>query len=181
MSSAAVRILSPLRSGLAAAAAPRVSSSVLRTAYISRPAVRDCRRAFSQSTMWQVKKYTEQHEWVELAEDGTTATIGITSYAANALGDVVFAELPAVDTEVGAGETIGAVESVKSASDIMSPVTGTVVEVNTVLEETPKVINQSPEEDGWFAKIQVADKSELDGLLDKKGYQALLEEEEVDS
>lgn len=96
------------------------------------------------------------------------------------MGDVVFAELPAVDTEVASGETIGAVESVKSASDILSPVTGKIVEANTKLEESPKIINQSAEDKGWFAKIEIADKAELDGLMDKKEYQARLEEEEVE-
>lgn len=91
---------------------------------------------------------------------------------------MVFVELPAVESEVSAGETIGAVESVKSASDIVSPITGTIVESNTALEEQPKTINQSPEADGWITKIKVTDKSELDELMDDKAYQALLEEEE---
>ncbi|EEH40959.1 glycine cleavage system H protein [Paracoccidioides lutzii Pb01] len=182
MSAATIRILNPLRCGLCASF-PRVSSPALRTAsyaYNFRPAFRDSRRAFSRSSLWQAKKYTEQHEWVELSEDRTTATIGITEYAANALGEVVYAELPAVDFEVDAGETIGAVESVKSASDIMSPLSGTVIEVNTKLEESPKIINKSPEEQGWFAKIKVVDETELEKLMDKKEYQAKLEEQEVD-
>ncbi|OJD13113.1 glycine cleavage system H protein [Emergomyces pasteurianus Ep9510] len=179
MSAAAIRVLNPLRSGLSVAA-PRVSSQALRTAYISRPAFRDSRRAFSQSSLWQAKKYTEQHEWIELAEDGKTATIGITEYAANALGDVVFAELPVVGTEIASGETIGAVESVKSASDVLSPVTGKVVEANAKLEESPKIINDSAEDKGWFAKIEIADAAELDGLMEKKEYQAKLEEEETE-
>ena len=91
---------------------------------------------------------------------------------------MVFVELPAVDSEVTAGESIGAVESVKSASDIMSPITGTVVESNTALEERPKTINDSPEADGWITKIKVADASELDGLKDAKEYQAMLKEAE---
>jgi glycine cleavage system H protein len=106
------------------------------------------------------------------------AAVGITEYAAKALGDVVFVELPAIDAEVSAGEVIGAVESVKSASDIMSPVTGTVLAANTVLDDKPKTINDSPERDGWIAKIKVSDVSELDGLLDEKAYMASLEEEE---
>lgn len=106
------------------------------------------------------------------------ATIGITEYAAKALGDVVFVELPTVDSDVSAGDTIGAVESVKSASDIMTPVTGTIVEANMALEEKPKTINDSPEGDGWIARVKVTDASELDGLMDAKEYQASLEEEE---
>ena len=101
------------------------------------------------------------------------ATIGITEYAAKALGDVVYVELPSVDDEVACGDGIG---SVKSASDIMSPASGKVIEVNTVLEEKPKTVNDSPEEDGWFAKIEVSDASELDGLMDIEAYKASLEE-----
>ncbi|OAX81007.1 glycine cleavage system H protein [Emergomyces africanus] len=156
MSAAAIRVLNPLRSGLCAAA-PRVvvPSQALRTAYISRPAFRESRRTFSQSSLWQAKKYTEQHEWIELAEDGKTVTIGITEYAANALGDVVFAELPAVDTDVASGETIGAVESVKSASDVLSPVTGKVVEANTKLEDSPKIINESAEDQAGLPRLRL--------------------------
>ncbi|EEH07882.1 glycine cleavage system H protein [Histoplasma capsulatum G186AR] len=180
MSAAAIRVFSSLRSGLRTVA-PRLPSPALRSAYISRPAFRDCRRAFSQSSLWQAKKYTEEHEWIEVAGDGKTATIGITEYAANALGDVVFVELPAVDTDVAAGETIGAVESVKSASDILCPVTGKIVEANTKLEESPKVINESPEEKGWFAKIELADPTELEGLMEKEVYLAKVEEADVES
>lgn len=103
------------------------------------------------------------------------ATIGITDYAAKALGDVVYVELPAVKDEVASGDTIGAVESVKSASDIMSPATGKVIEVNTVLEEKPKTVNDSPEGDGWFAKIEITDSSELNELMDAEAYKASLE------
>ncbi|PGH11277.1 glycine cleavage system H protein [Polytolypa hystricis UAMH7299] len=183
MSAAAVRILNPLRS-----AAPKLrlspttaTSTFLRsnTYTAARPAVRTSWRAFSQSSLLQEKKYTDQHEWIELSEDGTTATIGITTYAAKALGDVVYVELPEIDTEVEAGETIGAVESVKSASDILSPVSGTVVEANSVLEEKPKVINQGPEAEGWFAKVQVKDATELEGLMDEKTYLDTLEDSDA--
>ncbi|EEP78514.1 glycine cleavage system H protein [Uncinocarpus reesii 1704] len=179
MSFAAARIASPLRSAFVAAPKVRVCSSSLRTA--SKPAwnaFSNTRRGFSQSTFWQAKKYTEQHEWVELSADNKTATIGITEYAANALGDVVYIELPSVDASVTAGETIGAVESVKSASDILSPVSGTVVETNTVLEDKPKTVNDSPEADGWFVKVEVTNPSELDGLMDEASYKASLEEDE---
>ena len=109
--------------------------------------------------------------------NGAAATIGITEYAAKALGDVVFVELPTVDTEVGMGDTIGAVESVKSASDIMSPVTGKILEANGALEEKPKLINEGPEAHGWVAKIRIADHTELEQLMDEASYKASLEEE----
>ncbi|KAL2005994.1 hypothetical protein VTN00DRAFT_9648 [Thermoascus crustaceus] len=134
-------------------------------------------RSFSRSSLWQVKKYTESHEWIELAEDGKTAKIGITEYAAKSLGDVVFVELPTADLEVAAGEPVGAVESVKSASDVLSPVAGKVIEGNAVLDDRAKTINESPEDQGWIAKIEVADASELDGLLDAQAYKESLGEE----
>lgn len=105
-------------------------------------------------------------------------SIGISTYAAHALGDVVFVELPTVDLEVSAGDSIGAVESVKSASDIMTPVSGTIVEANSVLEDSPSTINKSPEGDGWLAKIKVADKTEIDSLMDEAAYKAFTEESE---
>lgn len=98
------------------------------------------------------------------------ATIGITQYAAKSLGDVVYVEIPTADLEVGAGEPIGAVESVKSASDVLSPLSGKVVDGNAVLSDKPKIINESPEGEGWIAKIEINDPSELDGLLDEKAY-----------
>ena len=103
-------------------------------------------------------------------------TIGVSAYAAKALGDVVYVELPSTDLEVNAGESIGAVESVKSASDIMTPVSGKIVEANSVLEDKPAMINQSPEADGWLAKIEVADAAEVDALMDTEAYKAFTEE-----
>lgn len=102
----------------------------------------------------------------------TTGTIGITQYASKALGDVVYVELPEVGMEVNKGDTIGAVESVKSASDIMSPVSGKVTEANDVLGDKPGTINKGPEAEGWFAKIEVSDKGELEGLMSKEEYDA---------
>ncbi len=102
--------------------------------------------------------------------------IGISEYAAHALGDVVFVELPSTDTEVAAGDTIGAVESVKSASDIMTPVSGKVIEANTELESTPGQINKSPEGEGWIAKISVKDAKELDTLMGPTDYKKFTEE-----
>lgn len=103
-------------------------------------------------------------------------TIGITSYAAKALGDVVYVELPTADTSVAAGDTIGAVESVKSASDILSPVAGTVVEANAALEETPGLINRSPEGEAWIARVKVESVEEVDGLMGEDEYRAFVEE-----
>jgi glycine cleavage system H protein len=97
-------------------------------------------------------------------------TIGITNYAADALGDVVFVELPEVGREVKKGDMVGAVESVKSASDIMSPVSGKVVEANSLLEEKPATINKGPETEGWLAKIEVIDATELDALMSAEQY-----------
>lgn len=103
-------------------------------------------------------------------------TLGISSYASKALGDVVYIELPQVDLEVGAGDAIGAVESVKSASDILTPIEGKVVDVNSALEETPGTVNKDPEGDGWIAKIKVS--SEPEGkLMSKEEYTAFTEEE----
>ncbi|KAI3475570.1 hypothetical protein L1887_63000 [Cichorium endivia] len=103
-------------------------------------------------------------------------TIGVSAYAAKALGDVVYVELPSVDLEVSAGESLGAVESVKSASDIMTPVSGKIVEANAVLEDKPGTINQSPEDEGWLAKIEVADAAEIEGLMDAEAYSAFTEQ-----
>ncbi|CAD6594260.1 MAG: glycine cleavage system H-protein subunit [Alectoria sarmentosa] len=116
------------------------------------------------------KKYTEDHEWIELSEDGKTGTIGVSVYAAKSLGDVVFVELPALDIEVTAGDSMGAVESVKSASDILTPVSGKIIEANNILEEKPATINKSPEGEGWIARIQVKDGGELESLMSMDEY-----------
>lgn len=106
-----------------------------------------------------------------------TGTIGISTYAAHALGDVVFVELPTTSLEVSAGDSIGAVESVKSASDIMTPVSGTIVEANSSLEDKPGNINRDPEGAlGWLAKIKVADKAEVEALMDEAAYKSFTEE-----
>ncbi|KAK5083797.1 glycine cleavage system H-protein subunit [Lithohypha guttulata] len=126
----------------------------------------------TMTTRIMVKKYTEEHEWIEMDEGGKIGTMGITEYAAKALGDVVYVELPEVGMECNKGDTIGAVESVKSASDIMSPVSGKIVESNEALSDKPATINKGPEAEGWFAKIEVQDQSELEGLMSKEEYDA---------
>jgi len=142
----------------------------------------------------QEKKYTKDHEWIELSEDGktgkkppftlpqsqlisiltptssTTGTIGVSVFAAKNLGDVVYVELPTPDLEVSAGDSIGAVESVKSASDIMTPVSGKIIEANDVLQEKPGTINKGPESEGWIARIEVKDGDELKELMSDVEY-----------
>ena len=114
-------------------------------------------------------RYAQSHEWARL-DDGTV-TVGISDFAQDALGDVVYVELPDVDQEVGAGAEVAVVESVKAASDIYAPVTGTVVAINETLEDAPERVNQDPYGDGWFFKIDPADTGELDNLLSADAYQ----------
>jgi len=119
-------------------------------------------------------KYAESHEWSLLGDDGVV-TVGISDFAQNSLGDVVYVELPEVGREVAQGEQVAVVESVKAASDIYAPVSGTVVAINATLEDSPETINESPYEKGWFFKIKASDESELDNLLDADGYDAVCE------
>ena len=113
--------------------------------------------------------YSESHEYVRV--EGEYGYVGITDYAQNALGNVVYVDMPEVDDEVTAGEEFGAVESVKAASDLMSPVSGTVVEVNEALEDQPELVNQDAYEN-WIIKVEMSDKSELDNLMDAAAYKA---------
>ncbi len=118
-------------------------------------------------------KYTKDHEWAKL-ENGEIL-MGITDYAQDELGDIVFIELPAEGTEVTKGEDFIVVESVKAVSDVYAPVSGEVVEVNNKLENSPELVNKSPHDKGWMVRIKVSDKSELDGLLDQDEYVKLTE------
>ena len=113
--------------------------------------------------------YSESHEYVKV--EGDFGFVGITDYAQNALGNVVYVDMPEVDDEVTAGEEFGAVESVKAASDLISPVSGTVVEINEALEDTPELINQDAFEN-WIIKVELSDKSDLDNLMDAAAYEA---------
>jgi glycine cleavage system H protein len=113
--------------------------------------------------------YSESHEFVRV--EGNYGFIGITDYAQNALGNVVYVDMPEVDDEVTAGEEFGAVESVKAASDLFAPVSGTVVEINEALEDQPELINQDAFEN-WIIKVELSDKSELDALMDAATYEA---------
>ena len=118
-------------------------------------------------------KYTEEHEWIRV--DGDVGTIGITSYAQEQLGDVVFVELPEPGRKVEKGKEMAVVESVKAASEVFAPVTGEVVEANAALADDPAKVNASPEGDGWFVKIRLADPSQLDGLMDEGAYKKFVE------
>ena len=112
--------------------------------------------------------FTDEHEWISV--EGGTATVGITDYAQAQLGDIVFVELPALGANVEKGGEAAVVESVKAASDVFAPVTGTVSEVNSALEEDPALVNSAPEAGGWFFKLALADPSELGGLMDAAEY-----------
>ena len=116
-------------------------------------------------------RYTKDHEWVRL--DGDTVTVGITAYAQEQLGDVVYVELPEVGRKVEQGKEMAVVESVKAASEVYAPISGEVVAVNTQLTDTPATVNEDAEGKGWFVKLKIADKSQLDDLLDEAAYKAI--------
>lgn len=117
--------------------------------------------------------YTDEHEWIEV--EGNSATVGITSYAQEQLGDIVFAEVPAVGAQLSKGGDAAVVESVKAASDVYAPVSGTVTEGNEALADDPSLVNSDPEGAGWFFKLDLDDLSELDGLMDAAAYQAFVD------
>ena len=120
-------------------------------------------------------KYSEEHEWLRM--EGDTAVIGITHFAQDSLGDVVFVELPEVGSDVEQFEKMGEIESVKAVSDLYCPVGGRVVEVNDSLNDSPELVNDSPYEEGWMIKVEVSDGSEIDRLMSASEYGALVEAE----
>ncbi len=117
-------------------------------------------------------KYTEDHEWIKV--EGDIATVGISTHAAGQLGDIVFVELPDVDTEFEKGDDAAVVESVKAASEIYAPVSGTITAINEALEDAPETVNAAAETDGWFFKIKLSSASELDGMMDEAAYKAFI-------
>jgi len=119
--------------------------------------------------------YTKEHEWVDMEEGEGFAIVGISEYAQSSLGDITFIELPGVDDEVEQFGEFASIESVKAASDIFSPMTGTIIEVNTDLEEDPSLINKSPYKKGWIAKLKIADKEEQLNLMTADEYRKFLE------
>lgn len=114
--------------------------------------------------------FTDEHEWIDL--EGDTATVGITDYAQGQLGDIVFVELPEAGATLEKGKDAAVVESVKAASDVYAPIDGEVTEANAALEDEPALVNTSPEENGWFFRMTVSDRSQLDGLMDEAGYKS---------
>ena len=119
--------------------------------------------------------YTKDHEWVRV--EGKVATVGVTAYASEQLGDIVYSELPAEGEAVKKDETFGVLESVKAVSDCYAPVTGKVVESNDVLKDNPETVNEDPYGDGWMIRIEMNDAAETKGLMDHKAYEAFLAEE----
>jgi glycine cleavage system H protein len=118
-------------------------------------------------------RFTKDHEWVVL--EGDVATVGITAYAAEQLGDVVFVEVPEAGKAVKAGDNMAVVESVKAASDVYAPISGEVVEGNAALSDAPETVNAEPESAGWFAKLKVADPAEVEALMDRAAYEDFLQ------
>jgi len=125
------------------------------------------------------RKYTKEHEWIKVS--GETGTVGITDYAQHALGDVVFVELPRVGAKLAANQSLGTVESVKAVSEIYSPVTGEVSEVNSTLTNAPETINQDPHGAAWLIKIRLTNPAELGGLMEAAAYQAYVAEKEKEA
>ena len=121
-------------------------------------------------------RYTEEHEWIR--DDGGKATVGVTGYAQQRLGDVVFVEMPETGMKINKGEAFGVIESVKAASDIFMPVSGEVTGINLTLEDHPEYINQSPYGNGWIIEIRMSDAEELHDLMDHEKYRAFVEQEE---
>ena len=119
--------------------------------------------------------YSKEHEWVLV--DGDVATVGITDYAQSSLGDIVFVELPEIGRRVEKGEAVAVVESVKAASDVYSPLSGEIIEVNGELDSSPEVVNSSPYDDGWFFKVRLADPDELLSLMTNSDYEEFIKDE----
>lgn len=119
-------------------------------------------------------KYAETHEWVRLEDDGTVV-VGITDHAQDALGDIVYVELPEVGAVADSGGEVAVVESVKAASDIYSPVSGEILEINSGLEDEPETVNQSPYGDGWLFRVKLADPEDIESLMDADGYKSMID------
>lgn len=117
-------------------------------------------------------KYSEDHEWIKI--EGNIATVGITDFAQDQLGDIVFVDIQTEDETIEQGEVFGAIEAVKTVADAIMPLSGKIIEVNTQLEEAPESVNKDPYGEGWMIKIELSDTSEIDSLLDADGYKAII-------
>lgn len=120
-------------------------------------------------------RYTSEHEWVRVLDDGVKVRVGITDFAQDALGDVVYVDLPATGTVVAATEAVGELESTKSVSEMYAPVSGTIVTVNEALAEQPQLLNEDPYGDGWLCEIEVSDANEISAMMDAAAYSAMTE------
>ena len=118
------------------------------------------------------RKYTQEHEWIQI--EGDIAIVGVTDYAANELGDIVFVELPEIGDEFSQGDTVGTIESVKAVADLYLPVSGEIVAINDEVVDSPELVNSSPLDEGWLVKVRLAETAELDTLLDAASYQDLI-------
>lgn len=121
-------------------------------------------------------KYTEEHEWVHLSDDGTEATVGITDFAQHELGDIVYVEMPKEGDHMSHMDVFGTIEAVKTVAELFAPVSGEVIEINAQLEDSPTLINESPYEDGWIVRVRVENKAEYDSLLSPDDYKARISE-----
>jgi len=119
-----------------------------------------------------MRKYTEDHEWLEI--DGNIATVGITEHATTQLGDLVYVELPDIDDEVSTGDEVVVIESVKAAGEVLAPCNGRIAEVNTALADDPEIVSNTPESDGWLFKLQISDLSDIESMLDREAYEKLI-------
>ena len=119
-------------------------------------------------------RFTKEHEWVRFEDDSDVVTIGITDFAAGELGDIVFIELPEVGREIKMMEAVGTIEAVKTVADLFAPVSGVVKEINSALGDDPALVNQSPYDDGWFLKVELSNRGELDELLKHEDYNRLI-------
>jgi len=118
------------------------------------------------------RKYTQEHEWIIIEDD--IAIVGVTDYAANELGDIVFVELPETGEEFSQGDTVGTIESVKAVADLFLPVSGEIVAINDAVVDSPELVNNSPMDDGWLLKIRLGDTAEIEALMDAAAYQDLI-------
>lgn len=119
-------------------------------------------------------RFTSEHEWVRIEDGSDDVEVGITDFAAGELGDIVFVELPEAGSAVTAGDSMGTIEAVKTVADLYAPVSGTIIESNPALESEPELVNGSPYERGWFVKLRMSDRTELESLMDRSAYQEMI-------